>query len=207
MALTITPRKRPRQTRAQATVDAILQATAHILVDVGWDSMNTNEVARRAGVSVGSLYQYFPNKQALLAELHYQHALQSSLPIFEALENSKGKSLRAVLREIIGAQIASHLSQPKLHRVISEESPKLPKQPWQDAMQSQAAALVRRFLDEHAGEIKVENNDLTIYMLMQIVESTVHSAVLLAPQSLKDESLHRELERMLFLYLTSSLQY
>lgn len=203
MLLSITPRKRPRQSRAQATVDAILEATAHILVDVGWDNLNTNEVARRAGVSVGSLYQYFSNKQSLLAELHYQHALQTSTPVFEVLKHSAGKTLKTVIRQIIKAQIASHLTEPKLHQVISEESAKLPKQPWQDAMQTEAASLVLSFLKEHINEVKAPINALTIYMLMQIVESTVHSAVMMAPQSLKDGSLERELGRMLLLYLTS----
>ena len=57
-----TPRKRPRQERAKATVETILEASARILVKRGFDGFTTNEVATAAGVSIGSLYQYFPNK-------------------------------------------------------------------------------------------------------------------------------------------------
>ncbi len=205
MAALVAPRKTPRQSRAVVTVEAILEATAHILIEVGFDKLNTNEVARRAGVSVGSLYQYFPNKQALLAELHHRHAVQTSAPIFAALNSSQGKPLRAVMQDIIRANVASHLTDPKLHQVISEESPKLPKQSWQCEMDRQAAKLVRNFLDEHRSEVRMENIELTIFLLTQIVETTIHSAVNLAPQALKNGSLARELERMLFLYLTSDI--
>jgi AcrR family transcriptional regulator len=62
-------RKRPRQTRSQATFDAIVEAAARILVESGAGRLTTNRVAARAGVSVGSLYQYFPNRQAILRAL------------------------------------------------------------------------------------------------------------------------------------------
>lgn len=63
------PRKIPRQERSKVTFNIILEATAHILESVGFDKFNTNAVAQKSGVSIGSLYQYFPSKQALLAEL------------------------------------------------------------------------------------------------------------------------------------------
>ena len=64
-----TPRKRPRQERSKATVDTILEATARVLKKQGFDGLSTNAVAAQAGVSIGSLYQYFPNKEALVAKL------------------------------------------------------------------------------------------------------------------------------------------
>lgn len=60
------PRRKPRQSRSRATVDAILQATAQVLVRDGYQKATTNRIAERAGVSVGTLYQYFPNKDALV---------------------------------------------------------------------------------------------------------------------------------------------
>jgi AcrR family transcriptional regulator len=62
----VNPRKQPKQDRSQATVQAILTATTHILTEDGYDQLTTNRVAERAGVSIGSLYQYFPNKEASL---------------------------------------------------------------------------------------------------------------------------------------------
>ncbi len=63
------PRKRPRQARSFATFEAILEAAARILESLGFAGFNTNAVAELAGVSIGSLYQYFPSKEALIVEL------------------------------------------------------------------------------------------------------------------------------------------
>src|SRR3954464_6272927 len=68
-----TPRKHPRQARSRATVDTVLEATARVLVKRGFDGLTTNIVADAAGVSIASLYQYFPNKEALVAALIEKH--------------------------------------------------------------------------------------------------------------------------------------
>jgi AcrR family transcriptional regulator len=66
-------RKEPRQSRGRTTVDIILKATARVLLEDGYDAFTTKRVAQVAGVSIGSLYQYFPNKQALLVALVENH--------------------------------------------------------------------------------------------------------------------------------------
>src|SRR5262249_41095626 len=73
------PRKNASQERSRATVDALIEATARILVREGFDSASTNRIAEKAGVSVGSLYQYFPGKEALVAAVidrHHQETMQ-----------------------------------------------------------------------------------------------------------------------------------
>src|SRR5579864_7611638 len=67
------PRKQASQRRSRATVDALIEATARILVREGFDKASTNRVAEEAGVSVGSLYQYFPSKEALVAAVIDRH--------------------------------------------------------------------------------------------------------------------------------------
>jgi AcrR family transcriptional regulator len=63
------PRKQPRQARARHTVEAIIEASARILEEQGHGGFTTNAVAELAGVSIGTLYQYFPDKNALLGAL------------------------------------------------------------------------------------------------------------------------------------------
>ena len=63
------PRRTPRQGRAQATVDAVVEATARILVEDGYGPLSTNRIAKRAGVGIGTLYQYFPDKEAIVEAL------------------------------------------------------------------------------------------------------------------------------------------
>ncbi|XOT97655.1 TetR/AcrR family transcriptional regulator, partial [Alcaligenes pakistanensis] len=77
-------RRIPRQSRSRALVEAILEATARVLSERGYAGTNTNVVAEVAGVSVGSVYQYFPNKDSLIAALHERHALQMN----QAMESS-----------------------------------------------------------------------------------------------------------------------
>jgi AcrR family transcriptional regulator len=72
----LTPRKRPVQERSLATVDAVLEAALRILMSQGYAAVTTTAVAQLAGVSVGSLYQYFPNRLSILAELFERHVAE-----------------------------------------------------------------------------------------------------------------------------------
>src|SRR6202020_3583519 len=79
-AVRTNPRKNASQERSRLTVDALLEATARILVKEGFDKASTNRIAEVAGVSVGSLYQYFPGKEALVVaviERHNQEIMQT----------------------------------------------------------------------------------------------------------------------------------
>jgi AcrR family transcriptional regulator len=185
------------------TVDAILTAAAHILVKGGYPALNTNEVARRAGVSVGSLYQYFPSKEALLSELNRRHAIETATPIFKALHDSHKRPLRSVLRAAIKASVESHKIEPKLHRVLSEELPKLKEQPWEREMEKESIKQVRAFLQTRRDEIGLKNFSLATFLLTHIVETTVHAAVSKRPDDLRSGALARELEVLLFAYLTA----
>jgi AcrR family transcriptional regulator len=122
----LTPRKRPRQERAQATVEAILQAATYILVKDGWEGFNTNRVAERAGVNIASLYQYFPSKEAIAVELQRRHVEQAR----RAFPPAPGapRSLKAMLRQMVLAGVNEHKVAPRLHRIFSEELPNLARQ-------------------------------------------------------------------------------
>ena len=86
-----------------ATVSVILEATAHILVTEGYEHLNTNRVAERAGVSIGSLYQYFPNKQALLSALRQRHAQDMQSLVNELTEQALSQTLPQAIRTLVGA--------------------------------------------------------------------------------------------------------
>ncbi|HQP19465.1 MAG TPA: helix-turn-helix domain-containing protein, partial [Phenylobacterium sp.] len=89
----ITPRKTPRQARAEATVEAIIEAAARILEREGLEAFNTNAIARQAGVSVGSLYQYFPGKDAVMAALIRRESQAFARALEAALRTALSKSL------------------------------------------------------------------------------------------------------------------
>ncbi len=119
MSETLTdPRKRPRQARSVATFEAILEAAARILESLGFAGFNTNAVAERAGVSIGSLYQYFPSKDALIVELIRRERAELSNRIVEDIQQSDASDLKENLKLIIHAAVKHQLSRPQLARTL-----------------------------------------------------------------------------------------
>ncbi|MBO1281667.1 TetR/AcrR family transcriptional regulator [Acinetobacter nosocomialis] len=112
------PRKRPRQARSVATFEAILEAAARILESLGFSGFNTNAVAELAGVSIGSLYQYFPSKDALIVELIRRERAKLSNHIVEAIQQSDASDLKENLKRIIQAAVQHQLSRPQLARTL-----------------------------------------------------------------------------------------
>src|SRR5258708_25721914 len=101
------PRKKPKQGRSQATVDAILVATARVLCETGYDRASTNRIALAAGVSVGSLYQYFPSKEALVAALAERHVDEMTSLVKSKLAEVRAVPLHDAVETMIGAMFAA----------------------------------------------------------------------------------------------------
>lgn len=119
----VSVRKKPIQDRSRATVEAITLAAVHILDERGLDGFNTNAIARRAGVSIGSLYQYFPNKTAIIGVLIEQQS-QSLLRAFERA--ARAREPAEVLSAMIHAYLAQVLETPRASRIIEAERIRLP---------------------------------------------------------------------------------
>lgn len=198
----INPRKAPEQDRSRATVDAILEAAARILVKGGYDAFTTNRVAEKAGVSIGSLYQYFPNKDALLIELTRRHMLDIERGVDQMADMARSAPFPAVVRGAIEHSVRSHLVDPELHRVLSEEVPRLPNDDWQTAFNARMMARVRSTFEARRGEIVAEDLDLAAYIVGRTVEAVVHNAVSERRRDLESGALAEEVTRMIVGYLT-----
>src|SRR5271168_2652544 len=98
---TLKARKAPAQERSRETVDVILEASARILESDGLRGFNTNAIAAKAGVSIGSLYQYFPNKDSIVLALigSFEKALHDT--VVKAVQGGKGKGLESRLRLVV----------------------------------------------------------------------------------------------------------
>ncbi|CPX14257.1 Putative transcriptional regulator%2C TetR family [Mycobacteroides abscessus] len=103
------PRKQPRQDRAEATRRRILEAAAHVFADFGYAAGTTNRIAERAEISIGSLYQYFPNKDAILVELMTAHTHRGFALIHQhlaaGLPDTIEDTLRVFVRSALGATV------------------------------------------------------------------------------------------------------
>ena len=125
----VNPRKRPAQSRSRATVEAILEAATRILRDEGLSAVNTNRVAERAGVSVGSLYQYFPSRAAILSELVRRMRLSMSARLAEASVEARQLPLERAIPLMMSAAIWQYEMEPRLTRALEEAEAQLPRDP------------------------------------------------------------------------------
>jgi AcrR family transcriptional regulator len=194
-----TQRKQPKQERSQATVEAILSATTHILTEDGYNRLTTNRVAERAGVSIGSLYQYFPNKEALIFALAEHHANEMVQLAQHHLKELSDRTIPEVLRQIIKAALAAHAVNPKLHRVLHEQVPH--SDVTQRLDQAKMENRLRSFLAQRSDQLQPKNLELTVFMVERTIRALIHGAMIDRPELLKTEEFEQELMVMLSAYL------
>jgi AcrR family transcriptional regulator len=107
------PRKLPVQARSTASVDAILEATIQVLLGVGKERLTTTKVAMRAGVSVGTLYQYFPNKSALLQAALRRHMDEVMNAVERVCKEQKGNTLQGMATALITSFLTAKMKDAK----------------------------------------------------------------------------------------------
>ena len=127
----LAPRKSPTQDRARETVEAILEAAVDLFSSRGYARTSTNHIARRAGVSVGSLYQYFPNKDAVLTALLSRHlaAVESAISACIPLLRDPAVPLRGGIRRLLELLREVHEADPRLSRAIEQQAGQMPVVP------------------------------------------------------------------------------
>jgi AcrR family transcriptional regulator len=198
---TTEPRKRPRQKRSQVTVDAILEATARVLRAEGYGKASTNRIAKVAGVSVGSLYQYFPNKDALVTALVEQHVNEMLAVLSQGLTELADAPMEQVARELVGKMIEVHAVDPALHIVLTEQIPRGDKLPCVGAEIEHAATLLRAFLELRRDELRAKDLDMAVFIIVHTVEALTHRAVVEHPETLADGKLEDEIVDLLVRYM------
>ncbi|MEU0794276.1 TetR/AcrR family transcriptional regulator [Amycolatopsis sp. NPDC005961] len=173
----IQPRKQPRQVRAELTRQRILTAAAHVFGEHGYAAGTTNRIAEQAGISIGSLYQYFPNKDAILAELLVRH-LDDGMAIVERVQREQLPGpIDQVFRVFIRGAIESHLGEPRLLRMLREQAPQtnelLEKA---ERMKRSLEAYMRALLEEHP-EVRVADIETAARLIVTTVELVIHQLV------------------------------
>jgi AcrR family transcriptional regulator len=143
-------RKKPRQKRSDATFEAILQGAARVLAEASLAGFNTNKVAEVAGVSIGSLYQYFPNKTALILRLIEREQQALSDDIVNACENMRGSAdLSADIKVLVAIAIRHQFANAKLAAALDFEERRLPMTEIIQAAQSRMVLAFSKVLERH----------------------------------------------------------
>lgn len=194
---TLDPRRQPRQARSQQMCADILMAAADILRAGGAPAFNTNAIAERAGVSIGSLYQYYPTKEAILAALirDMRRAMRNDL--VEAVARGQDVELDIAIRELVDASLRHHLRDPPLTEALERAEDELPMDADTDALKADMAALVVGVLERHG----TDRPEQSARDLIAMCHGMVHVAVRAGETDFTDLS-HR-LNRAAMGYLRS----
>lgn len=175
------PRKRPVQARSRRTVDAVLKAAAQVFTRRGYAGATTNHIAERAGVSVGSLYEYFPSKDALLVALMEAHLAEGETVLQQAAAEVVARGVRdlaTVVRHVARAMVELHARDRALHRILFEEAP-LSRRIRQMLLEieGRATARVEDLLASHP-DVAVPDPALAASVVVHTVEALTHRLVL-----------------------------
>ena len=197
------PRKTPVQARAAETRDRILEAGARVFSRHGYAAGTTNRIAAEAGLSVGSLYQYFPSKDAILVELVRRHIAEGTRHVMEELARvpGEGPDVQAWLGVLVDAMIANHAGDPALHQVLFEEAPRPPELLAElHALEEQAVCVVADLLRADPA-VDVHDPQMAARVAVNTVESLVHRVVATRDRTVDLVAFRTELVTMLSRYL------
>lgn len=188
-------RKLPSQARASQTVDAIIEAATQILQNDGEERLNTNRIAERAGVSIGSLYQYFADKEAIIEAIARRERNKIIATIVRSLSVADPPDHASAVREIVRTLIGAFARRRRARRIIVS----MMLRRWQDVPEEQGADEVALML-LNAAEHKTseDNREMTpviAFVLTRAILGAIRSAVMenspyLETQEFEDELVH-----------------
>jgi AcrR family transcriptional regulator len=171
-------RRTPRQARSRATVDAVLDATAQVLVEVGYARCSTNRVAEAAGVSIGSLYQYFPSKEILIQAVIERHLASLREAMISSFAEVRSHSLADTTAALIEGLVRAHARAPELHRIVLQDIPRSVRmakvRDWEQSLHRAVVML----LEQRKAELRVKDLELAAFVVVVVVDALTAASLL-----------------------------
>ena len=193
------PRRKAKQIRALETVEIILEAAAHVLLDSGYALSTTNRIAKRAGVSVGTLYEYFANKEEVFDAL-IQRELESIVVAVQSREQSPTAPIGEKISQLLLAEMRAMRFGPELFRSL-EQVPHATFRRRLSEVRRMVEDSIKQLLEEHRAELRVTDLDLAAFMVVSAAEGVGATAT----SEFFDARLARELAVLLSAYLTGKV--
>jgi AcrR family transcriptional regulator len=180
-----------------------VEAAARVFEERGYAGATTNRIAERAGVSIGSLYQYFPNKEAILVVLLEQHTQEvaDTVEVIRRHVAEEPHDLVGVLRHFVEAMVELHAKNPRLQHVLLEEAPRPPHLKLRLQEIERAAVESTEVLLRANSQVRVEDYRTAAYLVVQSIEALTHGFVVDPPYEVGRERFAAELMQMLVRYL------
>ncbi len=197
------PRKTPTQARAKATWNAILEAAARVLVQRGYEKATTDRIAERAGVGIGSLYEYFPNKEAIFAILNLRWNEERWSGFQAELASAPQDDLQTLIRSTVRARINATRRNPRLNSALRNLIPLSVTQPQARAIYEEFAEHTVRALQSHA-RLGDRDPRLVAQVMLHATHAVIDNVADMAPELLDSPALEDELALMLYRYVSSS---
>jgi AcrR family transcriptional regulator len=195
-------RRQPRQRRARQTVEAMLDAVVRILKREGVSAVTTNRIAEVAGVSIGSVYQYFRDKNAIYVALHQRHIEEIDRLIERTLIENAALPLDHLMRSLIEAMLEAHAVDPQLYEVMSTEVPHRPGETQDFAVRLHGVFRLAIASRIHKFETR-RNLDKVVFVVANMVDSLSHAVVLRRPLGLSLVAAKEEAVRAVLAYLNA----
>jgi AcrR family transcriptional regulator len=179
--MTSSPRKSPSQERSRQTVERILEAAARIFHEQGYTGATTNDIADEADVSVGSLYQYFPNKDALLVALTQRHIATTTTDLTNLLLNlPRDSDLETTFRTVVDFLVSQH-DLDDLHLLVMHQAPRT--HDINLALEHAKSHLVELTSQILSNEITDSRKQgLVARMVVATIDAAVHDVILRQPR-------------------------
>lgn len=177
----ITPRKNPSQDRSRATVEALVEAASQVLESEGEKGLTTNRIARRAGVSIGTLYQYFPNKEALLLGLVNAHHERMREAIRVHLEGHRDAPIRALVHHVLEGLF--EVMRLRLSVNLERFAISLGERSGIEVVLEELHVWVRDLLDARRDEFPVIDTDLAAFLLVRALDGVVRGTARQRPEA------------------------
>ncbi|MGE3459772.1 MAG: TetR/AcrR family transcriptional regulator [Kofleriaceae bacterium] len=182
-------------------MESILAATTRVLIRHGFDGLTTNAVAKLAGVSIGSLYQYFPNKEALVAALIEHTVERWNTTAMTELARVAAQPIAHAVRTMIELTIRFYSEDPELHRVLIEQVPRVGRLARIVELHQRTHELTAALLTARREELAIRDPEIAAFVLVSAIDAIAQRAALFKPERLRDPALVDEATAMVTRYL------
>ena len=196
----VKPRRKPKTSVGKSIADALVTAAEQILSTNGVETFSTNKIAQRAGVSVGSLYQYFPNKESLLAEVARRLEQRTAQTLIDTLKRCRDQRLRAVAGEVVDVLLGNDIGELRMRHALRREVPA----GWTSETSAEVDQRVRQELMTELArrtDVREGPTPMMTWMVAHTVEMIVEHAVNTQPELMTVPVFRDELVELVVRYL------
>lgn len=198
----IQPRKQPAQPRAQVTVASILEAMELLLIEKGYVSASTNRIAERAGISIGTLYHYFPNREAIALALYEHTCSKSALRMKQIMVAVIDLPLETAIPQVIAEILDIHQRHKVIFLQLVDEVPELRELSATLSFNTLLRGSIRVFLEQHSLTITLENIERSGFFVENIIMGNIRRYVRETPAHTDRRAFIAELSTAVCAYIT-----